>query len=139
MSDHRDRFNKVIALAVNPGAYEDEAIAALKKARDLVAKDPSLAHPPPPAPPPRPNPAPHPEASFQARLTKLPPTWLYNVINSLSQEAYGLGLKSKLVVDFNELPYALDIRCDGSAVACRVFENHVSWLINFINSQPRTP
>jgi hypothetical protein len=36
----RDRFDKIIAIAVNPGAYEEEAIAALLKARQL-AKSPS--------------------------------------------------------------------------------------------------
>jgi hypothetical protein len=34
----RDRFDKINAIAVNPGAYEEEAIAALLKARQL-AKD----------------------------------------------------------------------------------------------------
>jgi hypothetical protein len=36
MSQNRDRLNKVIAIAINPGAYEQEAIAALRKARTLV-------------------------------------------------------------------------------------------------------
>jgi hypothetical protein len=47
MAGDRDRFNKVLAIAVNPGSYEQEAIAALRKARDFVKTDPSLAHPPP--------------------------------------------------------------------------------------------
>ena len=34
----RDRFEKILAVAVNPGAYEGEAIAALRKARELVER-----------------------------------------------------------------------------------------------------
>src|SRR5450631_3520383 len=50
MPDDRGRFQKVLAIAINPGAYEAEAIAALRKARTFVKIDPSLAHPPPPPP-----------------------------------------------------------------------------------------
>ena len=39
----RDRFDKIVAIAVNPGAYEEEAIAALLKARQLAKENPSLA------------------------------------------------------------------------------------------------
>ena len=31
MAGDRDRFNKVLAVAINPGSYEQEAIAALRK------------------------------------------------------------------------------------------------------------
>ena len=37
MSKDRDRLEKVIAVALNPGAYEEEAITALRKARELPA------------------------------------------------------------------------------------------------------
>jgi hypothetical protein len=52
MPGDRDRFNKVLAVAINPGSYEQEAIAALRKAGDFVKTDPSLAHLPPPPPTP---------------------------------------------------------------------------------------
>jgi hypothetical protein len=42
MSD-KDRLDKVLAVAINPGAYEPEAVAALRKARQLVKRDPALA------------------------------------------------------------------------------------------------
>jgi hypothetical protein len=42
MSD-KDRLDEVLAVAVNPGAYEQEAVAALHKARELVKRDPNLA------------------------------------------------------------------------------------------------
>ena len=43
MSEKREKFQKIIAVAINPGAYEDEAIAALRRARALVQENPSLA------------------------------------------------------------------------------------------------
>ena len=45
MSKSRELLGKIMAVAVNPGAYEDEAISALRRARELVKQDPSLAHP----------------------------------------------------------------------------------------------
>jgi hypothetical protein len=35
MANNRTRFEKIIAIAMDPGAFEDEAIAALRKAREL--------------------------------------------------------------------------------------------------------
>jgi len=45
MADDRRRFEKIVALAINPGAVEGEAIAAFRRARELVGQNPSLAHP----------------------------------------------------------------------------------------------
>jgi hypothetical protein len=47
MSEKREKFEKIIAVAINPGAYEDEAIAALRRARALAQENPSLAFPEP--------------------------------------------------------------------------------------------
>ena len=138
MSTDRDRLDKVLAVAVNPGAYENEAIAALRKARELVKQNPSLAHPPPPTAP-TPKPASPDEASFQSRITKVRPDWLLVFLNSLSQEAYGLGLKSKMVCDFSEIPTAVDVRCDGPYAACQAFQMHLQWLIDYFNSQLSKP
>jgi Protein of unknown function (DUF2786) len=40
MTDDRTRLEKVLAVAVNPGAIEGEAIAALRRARELVSRIP---------------------------------------------------------------------------------------------------
>jgi hypothetical protein len=138
MASDRDRLDKVLAIAVNPGAYETEAVAALRAARQLIKKNPALAHPPlhPRVPP---KPAPLGEQSHQVRITNIAPFWLYIAINSLSQQAYGLGLKSKIVIDFKAMPYALDVRCDGAETACDAFARYVDRLIDYINSQPRRP
>src|SRR6476646_9843832 len=112
MSKDRDRLEKVIAVALNPGAYEEEAITALRKARELVRQDPGLAHPPPPPTSP-PEPPPPVEHSLAFQVTKIPPYWINIFTNNVSEAAYGLGLKSKIVVELEETPRAIRIRCDG--------------------------
>jgi hypothetical protein len=131
----RDRFDKIIAIAVNPATYEEEAITALRKARELVREDRALAHPAP-APPPPPAPAPpEPHYYFQVEITNVPPDWLTLVAHSLSKEAYALGLKSKIEYDFSDTPLALNVRADGAKVACRAFEKHFIGLMDFVNAQ----
>ena len=128
MSRKRDRFDKVMAVAINPGAFEAEAVAALRRARDLVKGDPSLAYPP----------AEHGagEASFQTTITNVSRFWLPIIMSNLSSEGYGLGLKSKIVTGFRDSSYAIDVRCDGSTEACQVFKTHLDWLISFVNCRP---
>jgi hypothetical protein len=129
MPSDRDRFDKVVAVAISPGAYEGEAIAALHKARELVKKDPSLAHPPAITAPPH-------DTLYEAKIVDIPSSWLNIALSNLSQEAYELGLKSKIVCDFDHTPTAIDIRCDGPKQACEAFSAHVKWVLNYINSQP---
>ena len=40
----RKKIEKMLAVAISPGAYEEEAIAALRKAREIVKQNPLLAH-----------------------------------------------------------------------------------------------
>jgi hypothetical protein len=134
----RDRFDKIIAIAVNPATYEEEAITALRKARELVKENRALAHPEPPPPPPRPAP-PQPDYCFQVEITNIPSDWLTLVAHNLSKEAYGLGLKSKIEYDFSDMPPSLNIRADGSKQACSTFEARFTALIDFVNSQQRQP
>jgi hypothetical protein len=128
------RFEKMLALAVDPGAYDAEAISALRKAYELVKRDPSVAISQRPSTP-SPKPAPPNDKSFQARIKHVPPSWLIIALNSLSQNAYGLGLVSKITCDFEETPTAIDVRCDGSPEAVDAFEAHVQWLLDYVNSQ----
>src|SRR5215470_14885509 len=112
----RERFDKIIAIAVNPATYEEEAITALRKARELVKEDRALAHPAPP-PPPAPEPR-EPHYYFQVEITNIPSDWLTLVAHRLSKEAYALGLKSKIEYDFSDIPAALNVRADGCWGAC---------------------
>jgi len=136
MSDDRDRFDKIIALAVNPGTYEQEAIAALRKARELVKQNRSLAHPLPPLRP-TPSPEPPPDYYFELTLANIPPFWLQTVADKLSCEANCLGLKNKIEYDFCSAQTALDIRVDGPKIACDFFRLRVDWLVDYVNSQLR--
>jgi hypothetical protein len=106
MPSDRDRFDRVVAVAISPGAYEGEAIAALHKARELAKNDPSLAHPPAITAPPH-------DTLYEAKITDIPPSWLNIALTNLSQEAYELGLKSKIPSDFDYTLTAIDIKCDG--------------------------
>jgi hypothetical protein len=131
----RKKIEKMLAVAISPGAYEEEAIAALRKAREVVKQNPSLAHPIPPPPAPLLS-VPPPDHSVEYRATNILPSWLNVLVGSLSQEAYGLGLRSKFSFDFSVTPTAVDIRCDGPKIACDAFEVHLHWLADFINLQP---
>ena len=133
----RERFDKIIAIAVNPATYEEEAITALRKARELVKEDRALAHPAPP-PPPVPEPS-EPHYYFQVEIANIPPDCLALVAHSLSREAYALGLKSKIEYDFSDTPAALNVRADGPWEACSAFENHFTSLMDFVNAQERQP
>ena len=134
----RERFDKIIAIAVNPATYEEEAITALRKARELVKENRALAHPAPPPSPPAPEPR-QPEYCFRVEITNIPPDWLALVAHSLSREAYALGLKSKIEYDFSDTPLALSVRADGSKQACKSFEIHFTSLVEFVNSQQHQP
>ena len=133
----RDRFDKIIAIAVNPATYEEEAITALRKARELVKEDRALAHPAPP--PPTPPEPPEPLYYFQVEITNIPPDWLAVVAHNLSKEAYEMGLKSKIEYDFSDVPAALNVRADGSEEACRAFEYYFTCLMDLVNAQKQQP
>jgi hypothetical protein len=133
MPADRERFDKVLAIAINPGSYEEEAISAPRKARELVKNDRSLAHLPPA---PVAKSAPADQGSLEVKITHISPFWLNILLSNLSQEAYGLGLKSKLTCDFHETPTAVNVRCDGAKNACATFQAHLDWLIDYIDSQP---
>jgi hypothetical protein len=135
MAGKRHRFNKVLAVAINPGSYSQEAIAALRKARDFVKTDPSSAHLPSPPPTPVIKRAPLDEASLQSKVTNITRFWLPIFLFNLSEQTYGLSLKSKLSCDFSVTPTTVNIRCDGSAKGCEAFEAHFNWLIEHINTQ----
>ena len=83
MTGDKERFEKVLAVAINPGAYEGEAIAALRKARELAKRNPSLANAAPT--PGLPLPArTEPEYSIRLRVRNIPFDWFKVCINSLS-------------------------------------------------------
>src|SRR5262245_36921440 len=97
MADERNRFQKVIAVAVNPGAQEPEAIAALRRARELVRENPALAHPPTPEQVPAQR---KPEATYKAKITNINNDWIAILMSLLSKDAHRFGLLCRFDVDF---------------------------------------
>ena len=133
MSKDRALLEKVLALAINPGAVEGEAIAALNRARELVKRNPALAHPPPQTPTPAHQPPP--QATFKVRITSVHPDWVLILVGLLSKQAYEWDLKSKIEFDFSASLTAIDVVCDGSRSACAAFEKHVEWCVTYINQR----
>jgi hypothetical protein len=131
----KERFDKIMALAIDPGAHEGEALAAFSMLRKFARENPSLTAPPTP-PPAAPPPV---SSSIEWRLTKLPPFWMPITVSNLSEQAYSLGLRSKFVFDFKQIPAAVDIRCDGPEAACKAFSAYLTALIEWTNTQPTDP
>jgi hypothetical protein len=130
----KDRLDKVIAIAINLGAYEQEAIAALHKARELVKMDPKLAFDLPSMCCPLPWLDPADEASFEVEISGISEFWLPIVLNTLSEQAYVLRLKSKFICDF-ATPTTVHITCDGRETACAAFKEHLNSLTEYIHSR----
>src|SRR5882672_478282 len=133
----KDRLDKVLAVAINPGAYEQEAVAALHKARELVKREPNLAFDlPSTSCRPLPWLDPADEASFEVEISGVSQFWLPIVLNTLSEQAYVLSLKSKIICDFST-PTTLRVKCDGRETACEAFKEHLDSLVAYIHSRRR--
>jgi hypothetical protein len=130
----KDRLDKVLAVAISPGAYEQEAVAALHKARELVKKEPNLAFDLPSASCPLPRPDPADEASFEVEISGVSEFWLPIVLNTLSEQAYVLRLKSRFICDF-ATPTTVRVKCDGRETACEAFKEHLDSLVEYIHSR----
>jgi hypothetical protein len=140
MSD-KNSFHKILALAVNPGAPDGEAQAALGKLRELVRQNPSLTMPPAPPPMPAPPPPKPPNDSYSTKITYVGSFWFLIVLNSLSEKAFNLGLQYQLTSDplISKTPMTIQVRYDGPPYECQAFGVHINWLIDYINSQPPQP
>jgi hypothetical protein len=133
----KDRLDKVLAVAINPGAYEEEAVAALHKARELVKRDPNLAFDLPSMNCPSPRLEPADEASFEVEINGVSEFWFPIVLNTLSEQAYVLRLKSRFICDFAS-PTTLLVKCDGRKTACEAFKEHLDSLMKYIHSRRRS-
>jgi hypothetical protein len=133
MTRDRDQFNKVLTLAINPGATDGEATAALRKVRELVRKDPSLAHPAIPAPA-----TTVPTSTSNIRVTNVPLLWVSVMLSNASEQAYDLGLRIRMSCDFSQALTAIDFKCDGPENALALFDAYLGRLIVIINAPPRT-
>jgi Protein of unknown function (DUF2786) len=130
----KDRLDKVLAVAINPGAYEQEAVAALHKARELIRREPSLAFDLPSASCPLPGLDCADKTSFEVEIRGVSQFWLPILLNALSEQAYVLELKSKIISDF-AMPTTVHVKCDGRETACEAFKKHLESLVEYINSR----
>jgi hypothetical protein len=134
----KGRLDKVLAVAINPGAYEQEAVAALHKARELVKRDPHLAFDLPSGRYPLPPLDSADEVSFEAEINGVSEFWLPILLNALSEQAYDLGLKSKIIGDL-ATPTTVHVKCDGRETACEAFKEHLDSLTEYIRSRRCEP
>jgi hypothetical protein len=134
----KGRLDKVLAVAINPGAYEQEAVAALHKARELVKREPHLAFDLRSARYPLPSADSAGEASFEVEINGVSEFWLPILLNALSEQAYVLGLKSKIISDF-ATPTTVNVKCDGRDTACEAFKEHLNSLIEYIHCRQCKP
>ena len=134
----KGRLDKVLAVAINPGAYEPEAVAALHKARELVKRDPHLAFDLPSERYPLSSLDSADEASFEVEISGVSEFWLPILLNALSEQAYVLGLKSKIISDF-ATPTTVNVKCDGRDTACEAFKQHLNSLTEYIHSRRCEP
>jgi hypothetical protein len=132
----KGRLDKVLAVAINPGAYEEEAVAALHKARELVKRDPNLAFDLPSMTYPSRRFDPADETSFEVEISGVSEFWLPIVLNTLSEQAYILRLKSRFICDFAS-PTTVRVKCDGGETACEAFKEHLHSLVAYIHSRRR--
>ncbi len=130
----KDRLDKVLAIAINPGAYEQEAVAALRKARELIKKDPNLTFDLQSMSCLLPWLDPADEACFEIEISGVSEFWLPILLNNLSEKAYVLRLRSKFICDF-ATPTTVHVKCDGRQTACQAFREHLDSLTNYINSR----
>jgi hypothetical protein len=132
----KDRLDKMLAVAINPGAYEQEAVAALHKARELVKRDPNLAFDLPSMSCALPSLDPADEVSLEVEINGVSEFWFPIVLNALSEQAYVLRLKSRFICDF-ATPTTLCVKCDGRETACKAFKEHLDSLVEYIHSRRR--
>jgi hypothetical protein len=130
----KDRLDKVLAVAVNPGAYEQEAVAALHKARELIKSDPNLAYDFPSVS----GLDPAREECFESEISGVSEFWLPILLNSLSERAYTLRLRSKFICDF-AIPTTVQVTCDGTVASYEAFEEHVNLLLEYVRSRQDEP
>jgi len=74
------------------------------------------------------------EETRHTSLRRLAEFWLPIVLNTLSEQAYILRLKSQFICDF-ATPTTVRVKCDGREIACDAFKEHLDSLVKYIRSR----
>jgi hypothetical protein len=67
------------------------------------------------------------ETSFEVEISGASEFWLPIVLNTPSEQAYILGLKSKFICGF-ATPTTVRVKCDGRDTVCEAFKEHLESL-----------
>ncbi len=135
MADDRERFTKVLALAVHPETAATEALAAFHRARELARANPSLAYPP--SDPARALRQPCQERFYRARITSVRQDRVLMLLGLLSKRAYELDLKYQISFDDGNSLTAIDFVWSGLDKDCRGLQWTLECAIHHINLKAR--
>jgi hypothetical protein len=135
MVDDRERFTKVLALAMHPETMATEALAAFHRARELAKANPSLAHlPSEPATALR---RPCQEKVYRAHLTSVRQDRILAFLGLFSKRAYELDLKYRINFDYGNPLTKIDLVWSGPDNDCKGLARTVECVINYINIKTR--
>jgi hypothetical protein len=135
MADDRERFTKVLALAMHPETIATEALAAFHRARELAKANPWLAHPPSePAPALR---QPCQGRVYHARIPSVRHDRVLILLELLSKRAYELNLKYQISFNRGNSLTAIDLVWSGPDKDCKGLQLTVECAINYINVETR--
>jgi hypothetical protein len=135
MADDRERFTKVLALAMHPETMATEALAAFHRARELAKANPALAHPPS-----EPGTAlrqPCQGKVYLARVTSVRQDRILTLLGLFSKRAYELDLRYQIKFDYENSLTRVDLVWSGPERDCKGLARTVECVINYININTR--
>jgi hypothetical protein len=131
MADDRERFTKILAVAMHPETMATEALAAFYRARELAKASPSLAHRPSELAPALRQPSQG--RVYRARITSVRQDRVLILLALLSKRAYELDLKYQISFDYGDSPTAIDLVWRGPDMECKGLQWTVECAVNYIN------
>ena len=135
MVDDRERFTKVLALAIHPETIATEALAAFHRARELAKANPSLAHPPSERATALRQPCQG--KVYRAHITSVSQDRILIFLGLFSKRAYELDLKYQINFDHGNSLTKIDLVWSGSDKDCKGLARTVECVINYINIKNR--
>ena len=135
MADDRERFTKVLTLAMHPETIATEALAAFHRARELAKANPALAHPP--SEPATALRQPRQGRVYRAHITSVRQDRILILLGLFSKRAYELDLKYQINFDYGNSLTKMDLVWSGPDKECKGLARTVECVINYINIKTR--